>query len=115
AFAEIVAHCARLPLALAIAAARATAHPHLPLAALAADLCDSHDRLDALTTDDTGTGIRAVFSWSYRTLSLDAARLFRLLGLHPGPEVTSTPGASRTRRPRAPVPPLAPQPARPRP
>jgi transcriptional regulator with XRE-family HTH domain len=106
AFAEIVAHCARLPLALAIAAARATAHPHLPLAALAADLCDSHDRLDALTTDDTGTGIRAVFSWSYRTLSLDAARLFRLLGLHPGPEVTARSAASLTRSPPAQVRPL---------
>ena len=32
--------------------------------------------------------VRAVFSWSYRQLSPDAARLFRLLGLHPGPDIS---------------------------
>jgi DNA-binding SARP family transcriptional activator/Flp pilus assembly protein TadD len=82
----IVAHCAGLPLALAIVAARAAAAPHLPLAALAAELTDAENRLDTLDGGDQATQVRAVLSWSYRTLSADAARLFRLLGLHPGPD-----------------------------
>jgi hypothetical protein len=38
--------------------------------------------------------VRTVFSWSYQTLSTDAARLFRLLGLHPGPDFTIPAAAS---------------------
>jgi tetratricopeptide (TPR) repeat protein/DNA-binding XRE family transcriptional regulator len=91
---EIIERCARLPLALAVVAARATVHPQPALATLATQLRDAHDRLDALTTGDApATDIRAVFSWSLRSLSPDAARLFRLLGLHPGPDI-STPAAA---------------------
>jgi tetratricopeptide (TPR) repeat protein/transcriptional regulator with XRE-family HTH domain len=85
---EIVVRCARLPLALTIVAARAAMRPELPLVALAAELRDSRERLDALTTDDPANDVRAVFSWSHRALPAPAARLFRLLGLHPGPEVS---------------------------
>jgi tetratricopeptide (TPR) repeat protein/transcriptional regulator with XRE-family HTH domain len=86
---EIITRCARLPLALAIAAANAATHPHLPLTALADQLRHRRDRLDALSTGDTPTAdVRAVFSWSYRALSDDAARLFRLLGLLPGPDIS---------------------------
>ena len=85
--AEIITRCAGLPLALAIVAARAAACPALPLAALAGELADS--QLDALAGgDDPATDIRAVFSVSYRALSPAAARLFRLLGLHPGPDIS---------------------------
>ncbi|TCO55880.1 AfsR/SARP family transcriptional regulator [Actinocrispum wychmicini] len=84
----IVAHCAGLPLALAIVAARAAAAPHLPLTSLAAELAQADSRLDTLDCGDPATQLRAVLSWSYRTLSADAARLFRLLGLHPGPDAT---------------------------
>jgi tetratricopeptide (TPR) repeat protein/transcriptional regulator with XRE-family HTH domain len=91
--AEIITRCAGLPLALAIVAARAAAHPGLPLAALAAELRGS--QLDALAGgDDPGTDIRAVFSVSYRALSPAAARLFRLLGLHPGPDISVSATAS---------------------
>lgn len=83
---EIVARCAGLPLALAIVAARAAAQPHVPLAALADELREAMSRLDALDGGDPATQVRTVFSWSYRALSADAARLFRLLGLHPGPD-----------------------------
>lgn len=38
--------------------------------------------------------MRAGFSWSYRYLSPAAARLFRLLGLHPGPDLTAPAAAS---------------------
>ena len=35
---------------------------------------------------DSATDVRAVFGWSYQTLGEEAARLYRLLGLHPGPD-----------------------------
>ncbi|MEJ3744929.1 BTAD domain-containing putative transcriptional regulator [Actinomycetes bacterium KLBMP 9797] len=85
---QIIHASARLPLALAIVAARAATHPDFTLTALANQLDTAHDRLDALTGDDTATDVRAVFSWSYEALSGDARRLFRLLGLHPGPSIS---------------------------
>lgn len=94
ALAELVSLCARLPLALAIAAAHIATRPRLTLAELVQELRDSRHRLDALTGDDPATDIRAVFACSYRTLSPPAARLFRLLGLHPGPDVSARAAAS---------------------
>ncbi|MCW2569520.1 MAG: hypothetical protein JWN54_3617 [Mycobacterium sp.] len=90
---DIVEFCARLPLALTIVAARAATHPHFPLAAIAEELRDSLDPLDALDSEDKATDVRAVFSWSYRRLSDGAQHLFRLLGLHAGPDI-STPAAA---------------------
>jgi hypothetical protein len=92
---EIVTRCARLPLALAIACARAATYPDFPLARLAGELRDAVDALDAFHGGDPATDLRVVFSWSYQRLGADAARLFRLLGLHPGPDV-STPAAAST-------------------
>ncbi|MGW5646618.1 ATP-binding protein [Saccharopolyspora sp. NPDC003752] len=87
AVAALVEHCAGLPLALTLVAAQAMVDPDVALEDLAADLRDERDRLDAL---DLGgrTGIRAVFSWSYRALSPQAARLFRLLGLPNSPDIS---------------------------
>jgi DNA-binding SARP family transcriptional activator/tetratricopeptide (TPR) repeat protein len=85
---EIIARSARLPLALAIVAARAAARPRFPLMAFLTELRDSRHRLDALSGGDPATDIRAVLSWSYRALTDDAASMFRLLGLHPGPEIS---------------------------
>jgi tetratricopeptide (TPR) repeat protein len=96
---DIVTACARLPLALAIAAARAAIHPDFPLAALAAELTQARDRLDALTAGDPATDVRAVLSWSYQALSPAARRLFRLLGLHPGPDVSAPVAASLAGQP----------------
>jgi DNA-binding SARP family transcriptional activator len=90
----IIASCARLPLALSIVAARAAAHPRFPLAALAGELQDSRVRLDALSGADGATDPRAVFSWSYRALDTAAARLFRLLGLHPNLDIATPAAAS---------------------
>jgi DNA-binding SARP family transcriptional activator/tetratricopeptide (TPR) repeat protein len=93
---QIVSLCGRLPLALAVAAARAEARPGFPLAALAAELRDRPGRLDALDAGDPGSSVRTVFSWSYRQLSREAARMFRLLGLHPGPDISVPAAASLT-------------------
>jgi tetratricopeptide (TPR) repeat protein len=84
---EIISGCARLPLALAIVAARAAANPAFPLAALAEELREAQGRLDPFDGGEPVTDLRAVLSWSYHTLSAPAARLFRLLGLHPGPDL----------------------------
>jgi tetratricopeptide (TPR) repeat protein len=90
---EIVLACARLPLALAIAAAR-TRQTRFPLAVLAADLRDAAQRLDVLDAGDPSSQIRAVFLCSYTALTAPAARLFRLLGLHPGPDIDTVAAAN---------------------
>jgi DNA-binding SARP family transcriptional activator len=84
---RILDHCAGLPLALAIVAARAVIHPTFSLASIAEELRDSHGSLDAFAVCDITVDVRDVFSWSYHALAPAAARLFRLLALHPGPDV----------------------------
>ncbi|MFI0508358.1 BTAD domain-containing putative transcriptional regulator [Streptomyces sp. WSLK1-5] len=83
---EIGELCAGLPLALACVAARAALHPHFPLAAVAAELREADGSLDAFARSDTSLDVGTVFSWSTRAVSDAAARLFRLLALHPGPD-----------------------------
>jgi DNA-binding SARP family transcriptional activator len=91
---RIIDRCARLPLALAVVCARAASHPGFALSALADELGQSRTSLDALDGGDTATDVRAVFSWSYHALSEGAARLFRLLGVHPGPDISVAAAAS---------------------
>ena len=91
---ELCSLCARLPLALAIAAARATLPSGPSLARLITELRDTSGRLDALDAGDQLSSIRAVLSWSYRRLSEQAARMFRLLGVQHGPDVNVCAAAS---------------------
>jgi tetratricopeptide (TPR) repeat protein len=91
---EIITRCAHLPLALALVAARAAVRPHGGLRLLAEELRDAGHRWQMLTSDDPTTDVQAVFSWSYQALTSDAARLFRLLGLHPGPDLSAAAVAS---------------------
>ncbi|WP_426512326.1 tetratricopeptide repeat protein [Dactylosporangium sp. McL0621] len=100
---EIVARCARLPLALAIAAAQVATRAGVSLADQAAQLRAAGGGLDALDGGDPATDVRAVFSWSYRALDPAAARLFRLLGLHPGPDLTAPGAASLAGEPLEPA------------
>ena len=86
--AQLITECARLPLALSIVAARAQSRAGFPFAAIASELQDARGRLDALDGGEASINVRAVFSWSYQQLSPVTARLFRLLGLHPGPDIT---------------------------
>jgi len=91
---RIAGLCACLPLALAVAAARADVRPRFPLAALADELADTDGRLDVLDGSDPATSVRAVFSWSVGQLGGEARRMFRLLGLHPGPDISVPAAAS---------------------
>ncbi len=85
--AELAGQCCRLPLALRVAAELAASKRGVPLAELTSELADLSKRLDLLAAGgDRSTAVRAVFSWSYQHLDADAARAFRLLGSHPGPD-----------------------------
>lgn len=81
-------YCARLPLAIVVAAARAAGDPGRVDAVLH-DLRRSRSRLDALDTSDPLTTVRSVFESSYDALDARCKRTFRLLGLHTGPDIDS--------------------------
>jgi DNA-binding SARP family transcriptional activator/tetratricopeptide (TPR) repeat protein len=91
---DIILACARLPLALSIVAARAATNPDFSLEALAGELRAAHGSLDAFDAGEHATDVRAVFSWSYTGLPEPAARLFRLLWLAPGPDISITAAAA---------------------
>jgi DNA-binding SARP family transcriptional activator len=97
--AELLDGCAGLPLALSIVAAHATGHPDFPLALLADDLRDHTNRLTILDGGDPVTSVRAVLSWSYHALDADAATVFELLGLAPGPDISTAAAARLTALP----------------
>lgn len=94
---DLIRLCAGLPLALRIAAANvvhASAHNRTPITALAAELVDE-DRLAALALDGTEqSAVTAAFAASYRALTPQHQRLFRLLGLMPGPDFTPAASAA---------------------
>ncbi|MEU7856598.1 tetratricopeptide repeat protein [Nonomuraea sp. NPDC049141] len=80
---ELVELCMRLPLALSVAAARLAARPSWPLREMVTALAEEQQTLAALTIGDD-VALRSALDLSYRALHLDAARLYRLLGLVPG-------------------------------
>ncbi|MGW0521979.1 ATP-binding protein [Crossiella sp. NPDC003009] len=98
---ELAALCGGLPLALNIVAGRAQTQPHLPLAEVVAEL-----RETGLDEDDPTASITAVLSWSHRALTIEQARAFGLLGIAPGPDISTaaatallgSPGSRRTLR-----------------
>jgi DNA-binding SARP family transcriptional activator/Tfp pilus assembly protein PilF len=84
----LATQCARLPLALRVAAELATTRPATPLADLVRELANQAQRLPRLDAGgDPRAAVRVVFSWSYKHLPADAARAFRLAGLHPGSDL----------------------------
>ena len=84
--------CGRLPLALRIVGQLLAAHPAWPVARLAEMLADERDRLGRLAVGDLQ--VQAAFAVSYRELADGDARMFRLLGLHPGPNFETAAAAS---------------------
>jgi DNA-binding SARP family transcriptional activator/tetratricopeptide (TPR) repeat protein len=92
---ELVELCGRMPLALAVAAQRAARYPDASVGDLVAELRAGRDRLRTLADpNDPAADPGAVFSWSYRALPREAARAFRYLGLHPGPEISGAAAAA---------------------
>ena len=98
--ATLAGYCGRLPLALRVAAELAAASAGVSLSGVTSELADQQDRLERLdAAGDRLSAVRAVFSWSVRHLDDEAARAFRLLGLHPGADfdayaVTALAGAT---------------------
>jgi tetratricopeptide (TPR) repeat protein len=101
AISALIEACAGLPLALSIAAARAAAHPEFSIASLVTELRNAGDRLGVLDAWDPASSVRAVFSWSYLHLTEQAARMFRFLSVHPGPDITVLAAASLAGIPQA--------------
>ncbi len=91
---ELIALCARLPLALVIAAAQVALQRRMSLATLVSELRDARGRLDALDAGDASGSVRTAFSWSYPYLPAAVARMFRMLSLHPGPDISTAAAAS---------------------
>lgn len=89
AIAELARLCAYLPLALRIAGERVAVRTHFTVGDLVAELSTEHRRLDALAADDDDeAAVRTVFSSSYQALAREPVRVFRLLGVHPGPDIS---------------------------
>ncbi|MFI5930847.1 AfsR/SARP family transcriptional regulator [Actinoplanes sp. NPDC051494] len=93
---RIIESCGRLPLALAVVAARAAGSPDVPLERIAGELAAAQGSLDGFDSSDPGTDLRVVFSWSYRALSHGAARLFRLMPAHPVRDLSIAAAAALT-------------------
>ncbi|RZT80396.1 tetratricopeptide repeat protein [Micromonospora violae] len=95
--AKLVELCSYLPLALRIVADRACLDDEMPLTELVEELAAEESRLDALTVeDDELSAVRTVFSWSYKALNAETARVFRLIGIHPGADIALDAAASLT-------------------
>ncbi len=94
--ARIVAVCAGMPLALGAVAGRAQMNPRIALEALADELEDAGTRLRVLDEGDAVTGVGTVLSWSLAALTQTQARVFALLGLAPGADITVPAAASLT-------------------
>ncbi|MEV8636041.1 tetratricopeptide repeat protein [Streptosporangium sp. NPDC051023] len=104
--AELVELCARLPLALCVAAARLATRPNWPLSEMVDALTHERRRLTELSVEDDMT-IQAALMLSYHELSPDeAAKVYRLLGLFPGDTFDSWSAAATVALPRTQVRPL---------
>lgn len=88
--AELARLCARLPLALRIVAERAVSRPAMGLVELIDDLRDASELWEILSMEDKAEtdDVRTVFAWSYRSLPEQAASMFRVIGLHPGDDIS---------------------------
>jgi DNA-binding SARP family transcriptional activator len=85
--------CGHLPLALRIAAANLTTHPHATVASHVERL--QRDRLTELeVTEDPLGGVRTAFDHSYRSLPELARHVFRAIGLIPGADFTADAAAA---------------------
>jgi hypothetical protein len=89
---ELLAFCGGFPLTLTIVAGHAQTHSHVSLETLTAELRDAG--LPVLPADRTARSLPTVLSWSYRALTTEQARVFGLLGIAPGPDISLHAAAS---------------------
>jgi tetratricopeptide (TPR) repeat protein len=97
---DLAGLCARLPLALRIAAEHVLRRPWASLEELTAEL-RGEAAWRTLTVEQGGPieemrAARSVFAWSYQALPQEEARFFRSLALHPGPDFCSAAAAALT-------------------
>nr|WP_044954923.1 BTAD domain-containing putative transcriptional regulator [Streptomyces clavuligerus] len=89
---DVVAACGFLPLAIRVAASRLAARRTWTVSVLAAKLADERRRLDELQAGDLA--VKATFELGYGQLDPDQARVFRLLGLADGPDISTAAAAA---------------------
>jgi tetratricopeptide (TPR) repeat protein/transcriptional regulator with XRE-family HTH domain len=82
---EITRLCGYLPLAIGMLGRQLAHHPSWAPAGLAADLAAAAGRLELMAAENLS--VAAAFNLSYRGLTAAQRRLFRRLGLHPGPDI----------------------------
>ena len=91
---EITRLCGYLPLAIGMLGRQLYHHPAWTAEGLAADLAAARDRLELMQTENLS--VAAAFGLSYRDLTAGQRRLFRALGLHPGPDIDAYAAAALT-------------------
>ncbi|MGI5167513.1 ATP-binding protein [Spirillospora sp. CA-253888] len=84
---SLVALCGTLPLALCASGARLAARPRWTIAQAVAELHDERRRLAALRGHEGDMSVESTLNASYGALDDEHARAYRLLGLHPGPDI----------------------------
>ncbi|MBA8930820.1 tetratricopeptide (TPR) repeat protein [Kutzneria viridogrisea] len=99
----LIKWCAGLPLALNILAGRVASDPHISLTDLVEELHDTPSPLSAVSAGTRSTSLEAVLSGSYKALTSDQARVFRLVGVAPGADISTEAAASLAGAPKAQV------------
>ncbi|WP_148083345.1 tetratricopeptide repeat protein [Micromonospora sp. Llam0] len=92
--AELARLCSYLPLALRIAAANLAGRPKHPIAEYTARLRSGDPATTLAVAGDARSAVTVAFDLSYDRLPGSARRLFRLVGLTPGPDVTAEAAAA---------------------
>ena len=82
---ELAGLCGYLPLAIGMMGRQLAHHPAWTAAGLAAGLGAARDRLELMAAENLS--VAAAFGLSYQDLDDGQQRLFRRLGLHPGPDI----------------------------
>ena len=85
---DLVEHCAGLPLALGIMAARIAQRPPQAIAGMVRELRQESTRLRSLDLGSENLSVRLSLGVSHKLLSAPAARLFWQMAVHPGPTVS---------------------------
>jgi tetratricopeptide (TPR) repeat protein/transcriptional regulator with XRE-family HTH domain len=82
---QITRLCGYLPLAIGMLGRQLAHHPAWTAERLATDLAAARDRLELIAAENLS--VAAAFDLSYQDLTEAQRRLFRRLGLHPGPDI----------------------------